>query len=198
MHIPHGTTPDPDLALAFLAWELGANNSVTPAAYSAEIRRACSNGTIYVASDSLAAALLFERTCPSGAVVRLPPVLGTRVHSETRTSGRANRSSVSSSLVDWLMLSRARNAVRFGAQHSSFVTSAALMGCGVKTRRTPKSWRYKAAGSWLLGKVLHKLQSTAQATGSDCTSVLAPMLQSTPCATPCLSVCQARIYRAYA
>ena len=55
--------------------------------------------------------------------------------------------------LDWLMLSYARVAVRFGAQHSSYIKTATVAGCGVKIHESPSSWRFKSASTWLLGKV---------------------------------------------
>ena len=60
-------------------------------------------------------------------------------------------------MLDWLMLSYARTAVRFGAQHSSYIKTAAQAGCGVKLRDSPHTWQFKSASTWLLGKVTHVL-----------------------------------------
>ena len=106
---------------------------------------------------------------------------------------------------------------RIGAQHSSYVTAAKLAGCRVREGHAPKHWRFKSAASWLHGKVLQQLRGEAhrkahgtgqaESTASPstaidrdlrCSSSLGPMINSTPCATPCLVTCRDAIHRAYA
>ena len=132
---------------------------------------------------------------------------------------------VSSATLDWLMLSYAREAVRFGALHSTFIKTAAMAGCGVKLGQPAERWRYKAAASWLLKKVddagrgVRRKQLINRELGRDangrgvvadggaglqapaadeCASPVARMLNTTPCATPCLEACRRMIYAAYA
>ena len=110
---------------------------------------------------------------------------------------------MASSAIDWLMLSYAREAVRFGAQHSSFVTTAAMAGCGVKIRRSPDQWRYKSATSWLLKKIedvaegWRRRGKQAEAQSHACETSISVMLKSTPCASPCIDRCRAMIHSAY-
>ena len=80
MHIPQETTPDPEAALRFLAWEITYKNgsgTVPPAEYAVALRRVCANASaaLYVAADSRAAVLMTKRLCP-GNVVSLPRSYG--------------------------------------------------------------------------------------------------------------------------
>ena len=114
------------------------------------------------------------------------------------------------------MLSYARVAVRFGAQHSSYIKTATVAGCGVKIDESPPSWRFKSASTWLLGKVELALRgarrrnqtqesnaeikrSVEEATPAQdwCNTSLGKILVQTPCGTPCLHVCRATIHAAY-
>lgn len=119
--------------------------------------------------------------------------------------------------LDWLMLSYARVAVRFGAQHSSYIKTATVAGCGVKIHESSSSWRFKSASTWLLGKVelalrgarrrnqtqesnagIKRLVEEAMPAAQDwCNTSLGKMLVQTPCGTPCLLVCRATIHAAY-
>jgi hypothetical protein len=101
---------------------------------------------------------------------------------------------------------------RIGAQHSSYVTAAKLAGCHVREGRSPKAWRFKSAASWLHGKILTQMRGEAHrsrgasaggnaATGAMdlmCESSLGPLINGTPCASPCLVTCREMIQRAYA
>ena len=85
--------------------------------------------------------------------------------------------------------------VRVGGQYSSFATSAAAHGCGVRLEGVPSphTWRYKSAASWLLGKVNHHL-----ATGSAARVGALQLLNGTPCAgLGSLAACRQALRAAY-
>ena len=223
MGVPRGSTPDSSAALAFLSWEVQVNETV----YAAEVRKLCREGTmpLYVASDSRAAIALFERLCPGRVVHQYAKLLGRSalVHSErlrapagggvfdVRThdaSGAANRSGGISGggslsgggplLLDWLMLAGAHAVVRWGAQHSSFATSASKRACAERIWRSPKSWRYKAATSWLLGKLRFHSAKIKGNASYDCEGFISPMLRTIPpCSSGCVRACLAKVHSAF-
>ena len=220
MNIPRGTRPDSALALEFLAWEVQVNASD----YASAIRRLCRNGSLplYVASDSRAAIGVFETACRGRVLhqymMRTPPPSATAlagtgpgagrtweqaepdraVHSEAL---RRNASGAGSTdlLLDWLMLAGAHAVVRWGAQHSSFASSARLRSCSGRLWRSPKSWRYKSASSWLLFKLrfhAHKVRLNAS---YDCQATISPMLRTIPtCESGCVMECLGNVHRAFA
>ena len=210
--VPPGTSPNTISALGFYAWEVEANASD----YAANIRKLCRPGSlpIYVASDARAAILLFEELCP-GRVVHQYSAEGLRAsqnsrdraattHSENLRGVAASRASSNVTgggglMLDWLMLSSAYAIVRWGAQHSSFATSAATRSCGARLWRSPKTWHYKAATSWLLGKLhFHARVARGNAT-YDCDSRIRHMLLDIkPCLGGCVSTCIAEANKAFA
>ena len=175
---------------------------------------------LYVASDSKVATLMVHNICGAGIgsereldgqagivdVVSLGPKYGgVRMHMEQRTqlkgtSTAMREAGVSSSVLDWLILSHAREAVRFGATHSTFVSSAANAGCGVKLRKYAEhaGWKYKSAAPWVLRKMEEVERWRPPKNGNDCATGIAAMLNRTPCGTPCLAKCRAAIHAAYA
>ena len=89
-------------------------------------------------------------------------------------------------------------------EHTPAPATAAMAGCGVKLRSPPSSWRYKSAATWLLHKIdyqeEHNLRKLTGAAWSKavCETPIAAMINSTPCATPCVDRCRAILYSAYA
>jgi len=101
-------------------------------------------------------------------------------------------------LLDWLLLASSGAILRWGAQHSSFASSAHLRSCDGKLWRSPKSFRYASAAAWLLNKVrLYTSMGRHQNASWDCNSPIAPMLRTTPCTSGCLRDCRALIYSAF-
>ena len=216
MGLPLGTAPDAEAALEFYAWEVRVNASE----YAAAARVVCRNSTgrsLWVASDSRAAALLWARLCPGKT--HTFSVDAARVHSERGHGAAAARAVATSAdgggghedaavagmsgsdvlLLDWLMLASAHAVVRWGAQHSSFAASAHTRSCGGRLWRSPKSFQYKAAASWLLSKVrLYLSMGGRQNASWDCASPIAKMLRTTPCRSGCLRECRRLIYGAFA
>lgn len=199
MGVPAGATPDPDAALEFLAWEVQVNASE----YAHAIRRLCRNGSypIYVASDARAAVRLWQNLCP-GRV--LHQHAAATVHSErmsrggVRTVGSGGNRTGGGFLLDWLTLASAHAIVRWGAQHSSFATSARLASCSTKQWRSPKNWQYKAATSWLLGKLRFHAAKARHVPGYDCNATISPMLRTiAPCRSGCVTECRDKVYGAF-
>ena len=101
-------------------------------------------------------------------------------------------------LLDWLMLSSAHAVVRWGAQHSSFASSAKMRSCGAGLWRSPKSWRYKAATSWLLGKLRFHAKIAAHNHSYNCASRISSMLRTIPpCESGCVHECIEQVYRGF-
>ena len=213
MNIPRGTKPLSAIALQFLAWEVQVNASE----YLSAIRKLCRNGTLplYVASDSRAAIGVFEAACPGRVLHQYHPSvragragLGTGVGVELQPSGpvhserlRRNASAAGSTdlLLDWLMLAGAHAVVRWGAQHSSFASSARLRSCSGRLWRSPKSWKYKAATSWLLGKLRFHANKVRANASYDCAATISPMLRTIPtCENGCVVSCLGNVYSGFA
>ena len=197
MGVPRTGTPNPWSMLSFMAWEVQVNEST----YTAAVLDVCAtaarrNLSLYVLSDSRSAVAMFERLCP-GQVEQVGASFA-RVHLVSRLLYK-NESQASSSLIDWVIMSEAKQIVRWGALHSSFTTSAAERGCRPRMGRSPHGWKYAAAGSWLINKIRgasnrHRFDDESY----DCNSPLAGMVNSTPCQTPCLKKCIDMMYAAYA
>eukprot|EP00908_Phaeocystis_cordata_P022631 Transcript_5052.p1 GENE.Transcript_5052~~Transcript_5052.p1 ORF type:complete len:437 (-),score=67.85 Transcript_5052:51-1319(-) len=197
MGLTKGTTPDPQRLLQFQAWEAQVNEST----YTAAVLKLCSkverrNLTLYVASDSRSAVGMFERLCPG--VEHLGASYTTRVHLE-KLRRHSDKSQASASLLDWVILSEAKLLIRWGALQSSFIGSAALRGCSPSWGRSPKEFKYAAAGLWLIQKVRAAHHRHRHNATYDCNSgALASMIMTTPCETPCLTQCVRTIESAYA
>ena len=229
MHVSPDTGSDIEAAMRFYPWEIlgepngtGAREPISRALYATEVQRHCkptgqvyADGApvvpVYVAADARMAVMLVQRLCSSANVVVPSAAYGaTRTHTEVRsyTPGYDRAAAQASSVLDFVMLSYARDVYRIGAQHSSFASSAATAGCGVRLGRAPQHWRFKSAASWLLAKVEYALnspkrrgaQTSWQAGGAKelyCASSIAAWINTTPCGSPCLVTCRDAIRRAY-
>ena len=114
------------------------------------------------------------------------------------SGGTATLSGRDALLLDWLLLASSGAILRWGAQHSSFASSAHMRSCDGKLWRSPKSFRYASASAWLLNKVrLYTSMGRHQNASWDCNSPIAPMLRTTPCTSGCLRDCRALIYSAF-
>ena len=197
MGVPRTGTPNPRSVLSFMAWEVQVNES----AYTAAVLDVCAtaarrNLSLFVASDSRSAVAMFENLCP-GQVEQVGASFA-RVHLVSRALYK-NESQASSSLIDWVVMSEAKQIVRWGALHSSFTTSAGERGCRPRMGRSPHGWKYASAGMWLINKIRGaSYRHRSDDEHYDCNSPLAGMVNSTPCQTPCLKQCIDMMYAAYA
>ena len=126
----------------------------------------------------------------------LDPAITTSSSSGNSSSGGGGGSGL---LLDWLMLGSAHAVTRWGAQHSSFAGSASLRGCSERMWRSPKSWKYKAATSWLLGKLRFHGNKVKLNASYDCAATISPMLRTIgPCTSGCVRECLGYVHRAFA
>lgn len=110
------------------------------------------------------------------------------------------------STLDWLLLSHGRAITRWGAQHSSFATSALARSCvGGRSHahpsRSPPSWQYSARGAWLMGKLKYHMLNRPRGLGRlehECSASWKNFVNSTPCAGLCMRPCMQRLSSGYA
>lgn len=227
MGVPRNHLPNPQAALEFLAWEVQVNTSEYAAAihrlcrpgslpiYVASDSRAavrlfedlCPGRIVhqYTWSIDEAASRLPSASHPLPTTSALKGVVTLRstlaASSMSLRSARSRNVSEGGGggfLLDWYTLANAYAIVRWGAQHSSFSKSANVASCQGRLWRSPKTWKYKAATSWLLSKLRFHHAKTRHNASYDCASTIAPMLRTIgPCSSGCVKECMLKVYAAF-